>query len=203
MPMDEVEPTDGSDTSPADNDVPALEDAYEPEAATPEVPSEDEPTLLDPSARALEGDVSESDALSGASSDTDMPIMASVGDDDEREDAGDADTISDEPEEPVAPGADTTVLDWGRETSARRIAVELKHLERDVRTLLEGRDSRRKRRLSGTRRWLDLEEDILSWHGTSRLDQESLSRLEQLISKRHHLFRRLHFLAGTRPRWNS
>ena len=203
MPTDEVEPTDRPDTEPTDNDVPALEDAYDPQVVIPEVASEDEPTLLDASVRALEGDVAESDAALGAPSDTDMPATPSVGDDDEREDAGDADTIPDEPEEAGAPGADATVLDWGCETSARRIAIELKHLEQDVRALLDGRDSRRKRRLTGTRRWLDLEDDILSWHGTPRFDPESLSRLQQLISKRHHLFRRLHFLAGTRPRWNS
>ena len=69
--------------------------------------------------------------------------------------------------------------------------------------MLEGRDSRRKRKLGGTRRWMELEEDIIQWYYAGRFDEPTLQRLRELVSKRHYLFRRLRFIAGTRPTWNT
>ena len=84
-----------------------------------------------------------------------------------------------------------------------RIAVELKHIEREVRELLEDRDIKRKRKLAGTYRWLELEEDVRNLLYTGRIDMETLRRLQGLVTRRHHLFRKLKFLSGTRPVWNS
>ncbi len=98
--------------------------------------------------------------------------------------------------------ADITVLqDYEREV--HDVIVELKRIESDLRTLIEERDPRRKRKLSGTHRWHELEEDILTWRFTGRFDEDTLRRTQELIARRHHLFRHLRFLAGTRPVWNS
>jgi len=93
--------------------------------------------------------------------------------------------------------------DWGNELSAKRIAIELSHIEEEVRSSLADRDPKRNRRLSGTRRWLELEEDIAELLYRGRIDESVLERLRLLVNRRHYLFRRLRFLAGTRPTWNS
>jgi hypothetical protein len=93
--------------------------------------------------------------------------------------------------------------DWSNEVSAARIGAELRHIEQEIKTLLEGRDPKRKRKFAGTRRWLELEEDLLELKFTGRLDEETLSTIQRLVVRRHDLFRRLRFLSGTRPGWNS
>jgi len=117
---------------------------------------------------------------------------------------GDATEVEDEP---VTGGSKTTASqappNWERELSAQRIAVELKRIETEVRKLLEDRDPKRKRRLAGSRRWRELEEDLIALRFTGRIDESTLASLRQLINRRHYLFRRLRFLALTRPTWNS
>jgi hypothetical protein len=93
--------------------------------------------------------------------------------------------------------------DWESELSAHAIAIELRKIESEVREILEERDPKRKRKLSGTHRWQELEDDILSWYGGGRFDDDTLGRLRDLVSRRHYLFRHLNFLAFTRPTWNS
>lgn len=87
--------------------------------------------------------------------------------------------------------------------SVRRIAVELKHVEQQVREILDVLDTRRKRRLTGTRRWLDLQEDMVNWRYGNKFDTATLDRLQQLVAQRHYMYQRLRFLSGTRPTWNS
>jgi hypothetical protein len=94
-------------------------------------------------------------------------------------------------------------IDGSSERSYRRLIAELKAIEQEIRELLESKDAKRKRRFSGTRRWLDLEEDILEWRFSGRFEDPTLLRVQQLIARRHYLFRRLRFLAGTRPTWNT
>lgn len=94
-------------------------------------------------------------------------------------------------------------LDCDRELSAQRIAVELKRIETEVRKLLEDRDPKRKRRLGGSRRWSELEEDLIAVRFTGRIEEPTIATLRQLIDRRHYLFGRLRFLAMTRPTWNS
>ncbi|MFH1107923.1 MAG: hypothetical protein V1790_01810 [Planctomycetota bacterium] len=93
--------------------------------------------------------------------------------------------------------------DWANELSPHRVAVELRRIESEVRALLEERDPKRKRKLSGTSRWQELEEDIVSWRFSGRFNEDTLRRAQELIARRHHLFNRLRFLASTRPTWNS
>lgn len=194
------EPTEPQhyDESPEEDNLPELEDAYAPPADADETVPEDEPAVLDAAARSLDvGDV--------VAGDTDRIESAtpSVLDDTEPEDAGDADSIKDEPETEEDAAAAARPPNWDRERSAHRIAVELKRVEKEIRELLEGRDSKRKRKLTGTRRWTDLRDDLLSWYGAGRVDDEVLARMNELVTRRAYLFKRLHFLAGTRQGWNT
>jgi len=119
-------------------------------------------------------------------------------------DAGDSDPSSGMDSGPGALLADRVeTLPFDRETSTPRIASELRRIESEIRELIEERDSRRKRKFSGTRRWHELEEDILTWKFTDRFTPEQLNHVQQLVARRHHLFHRLRFLASTRPTWNS
>ena len=118
-----------------------------------------------------------------------------------RNDLGDTDTIPDEVD--ATPTQDRSLRDWSNDTSTGAIAGELNRVETEVRELLSARDTRRKRKLAGTRRWLELEEDLLSWRFSAAVDEETIHRLQRLIARRHFLFTRLRFLASTRPTWNS
>ena len=93
--------------------------------------------------------------------------------------------------------------EWESELSTQRVAIERRRVEGQVRKLLEERDPKRKRKLAGTHRWHELEEDILSWRFSGRFDETVLQRLSELIARRHFLSRHLKFLASTRPTWNS
>ena len=194
------EPSPSPDPQPSSEDMPELQDANEPEASSDEQPMEDEPQLLDPETRSLESEIEQSDELVEVADASPAPFIIDVA---EKDDAGDADSITDEPEDVEEASAVTTIPNWDRETSVHRIAIELKRVEKEIRDLLEGRDGKRKRKLTGTRRWLDLEEDIISWQYSGRVDQETLAQIRRLITRRHYLFRRLHFVAGTRHGWNT
>ena len=192
--------------SPGDEETPPVDDGYpDDDAAAPATIEEDDPSLLDRGSRSLEGPAAES---GGDTEAQDLSGLSPSG--------ADAEVASDMaagPTEPFAaqgePGAATTVIhpeqtgDWQNELSAHRVAVELRRIESDIRTLLEERDPKRKRKLSGTHRWNELEDDILSWRFSGRFDEETLRRMQELIGRRHHLFRHLRFLASTRPTWNT
>jgi len=180
-------------------DVPSIEDAFEGDDAVEQAAvEEDDPSLLNHSSRTLEasnidpGSGSQSDVARGAE-----PVIY-----------GDEGT-SDMAMGPTESTAATTAAhaeqtgDWENELSAHSVAVELRRIESELRTLLEERDPKRKRKLSGTARWHELEDDILSWRFSGRFDESTLQRLQELIGRRHYLFNRLRFLASTRPTWNS
>lgn len=200
MPTDEpMQPDPPASDGTLDGEVPAIEDAYEPDASSDPVADEDDPALL---THALEPPL----AVNGAADTADVAsadmrqASRPVGDEDV---AGDADTIDDEPE-PMKASTEPAFEVWfDRDTSSRRIAMELKRVELEVRELLEGRDNKRKRKLAGSRRWLELEEDIIAWRHTDRFEEAILDRLQRLIVRRHFLFNRLRFLAGTRRTWNT
>ncbi len=182
-------------------DTPEIEDAYAPATPAPESAlTEDEPELLDRSSRALKADLGEADQLDDASAAEAAARSAQAA---EKDDTSDADSIPNDTSAAAEKAEDHRQVDWDDELSTHTIVVELKRIEKEIRRLLNGRDQRRKRKLGGTRRWLDLEADILSWRHTSRIDEATLVHLQALTARRHHLFRRLRFLAGTRPVWNS
>ena len=199
MLSEEPKPPEQPEESPPSEEVPAIEDAYEPEAPEAEQVAEDDPELLGLSARSLEDDAS-----SGLSEEPEVPgVGRPTAPPQENDDVSDAASLSDEPvgSPKTAPAPET--LSWDDELSAHRVAVELKHIEAEVRDLLGERDARRKRKLSGSRRWRELEEDVLAWRFTGRFNEATLARLHRLIVRRDYLFRRLRYLAGTRPTWNT
>ncbi len=197
---DETEPL--SPTPSSSESAPDMEeDANTPEPPAPSGALEDDPSLLEPATRALIDGPDQPDGENHPTPAAARPDAAAT-----FEDAAvsDTDSVSDEPESSTAaPAPIEAPADLMRVTSAHRIAVELKRIETEIREILEGRDTRRKRRLAGTRGWQELEEDIRSWRGTGRFDPPTLDRLDQLITRRHHLFGHLRFVASTRPVWNS
>lgn len=198
MPPENGPSENGSDSPPPQNEIPTIEDAYEPDEATDRVVGEDDPEFLDPTARSLAAETIQDDAESG--SDAASAAAAKTAEADDTSDTG---TLA---EEPGPTGEATTKpipTDWTNELSTQRIAVELKHIEAEIRRLLEGRDPKRKRKLGGTRRWLELEEDLISWRHSGRFEESTLARLSELIARRHYLFKRLRFVTGTRPTWNT
>ena len=183
---------------PMPDEVPRVEDASEPEASSEEVAPEDaaEDILLDQAARAINGGVESMPDPALA------PIAARIPRSGLDGDASDVGTVPDE----LSGRAETGPKrkgDWEYELSAHNVAVELKHIEAQVRALLEDRDPKRKRKLSGTHRWQELEDDLLALQFTGRLDDDSIRRLRTLVSRRHHLFHHLRYLASTRPTWNT
>lgn len=184
---------------PPGDEAPPIEDAYlADDAATPVTVEEDDPSLLDPSSRALEGTVAE------GGGDSELQGLSTLS-----PSGADAEVASDVAAGLTESAAATTAVhleqtgDWENELSAHRVAVELRRIESDVRAIIEERDPKRKRKLSGTHRWHELEDDILSWRFSGRFDENTLRRLQELIGRRHYLFHRLRFLASTRPTWNT
>jgi hypothetical protein len=149
------------------------------------LPMEEDPMVLMPPPKAWD-----SDAISPTEPLTTLPRTQ---DEDLAEIAAVDEVASDEPYD----------IDTNTETSSHSIMVELKRIEDEVRRILEIKDPKRKRKLTGTRRWLELEEDLVAWRFSERMDEASIARLRQLVARRHSLFGRLRFLAGTRPTWNT
>ncbi len=181
--------------------APDAENARGPEPPDKECVPDDDPALLDPVTRSLGAEEGEraGDADKGAPA-AERPQPEATFEDDG---SSDAEAVSEAPESTAVAAPVDAPVNWGRQMSAHRIAVELKRIETEVRSVLEDRDPKAKRRLAGTRRWRDLEEDIQSWRYAGRFDKAALDRLEQLIIRRHYLFGRLRFVVSTRPTWNS
>ena len=179
--------------SDAAAEIPEIADSDVPDAAPAEAFAEDDPDLLDPATRAIEGADAAEDK---APSDEQRASAAALADD-----SSDTEAITDEAE-PAGDGKDSR-WDSSTDRTAHRIGVELKHVETSVRKLLEDRDTRRKRHLGGTRRWLELEEDILSWRFAGRFAEDTLDQLSALIAKRHYLFSQLQLVSTVRPGWRT
>ena len=183
------------ETTGPDNDLPPIEDAATLDEPLGEV-VEDDPESLDGAARALDGEAAEDAGQETHEPEGDVRTVSS-------DDISDTGAIADDGK-PAPLGQERSEHhNWTDEVSAQKIAVELKHIETEVRQRLEGRDPRRKRKLAGSRRWNELEEDIITWRHSGKIDEPTLNRLHELVGRRHYLFRRLSFLAGTRPTWNS
>ena len=93
--------------------------------------------------------------------------------------------------------------EWQHEFSGHKIAIELARIEADVRKFLDERDSKRKRKFTGTRRWQELEEDVIAMKFSGRMDENALRELTRLVVQRNFLFSQLRFVASTRPTWNT
>ncbi len=103
----------------------------------------------------------------------------------------------------VAPSARFRKGEWQHEFSGHKIAFELARIEADIRKILEERDPKRKRKLISTRRWQELEEDVIAMKYSGRMDENILRELTRLVMQRHFLFSHLRFVAATRPTWNT
>jgi hypothetical protein len=193
-----MEQPDQSESPPPD-ELPGIEDAYSPNEASGREVGEDDPDLLDLSARALGSGASQADDEQSAAAPAAEGVARVEA---EHDDASDAGAMPSDEESKALEAATPELPNWDRELSAHRIVVELKRIEADVRGLLENRDTKRKRKLSGTRRWLDLEEDVIAWRYAGRFDEDTLRRLQELIHRRHYLFRRLRYLTAARPAGN-
>ena len=200
MSSAQSKPPDPSDGPTPPDEAPEVEDAYEPAGPADEAVPEDDSELLDSSARSLESEATESTDVDGAGTSVAATTRGRAIDGDEADDAA---SIPDEPDSAATDTEARQVQDWDHELSSHKVVVELKRVETEVRKLLEGRDGKRKRKLSGSRRWRELEEDILVWRYSSRVDEATLARLHDLIVRRDYLFRRLRFLSATRPTWNT
>ena len=185
---------------PEPEQAPQIEDAYEPEKVADGVPDEDAPELLSGLSRVLEDQPEDTEGIDAATLEASQEAAAAVA---ARDDESDTEAIVDSSgvagEDPQ-PEKD---IDWESELSARQVVVALKRIESEVRSLLDGVDGKRKRKLSGSRRWRELEEDLITWQHTSRIDNLAHKRLVALVARRDYLFRRLVFLSRTRQVWNS
>lgn len=161
--------------------------------------SEDQPELLGSGSRTLNDADSDSDGdPKNEEQGTENTRAGTVGDD-----TSDVGSIRDDADVAPAPSERKNSRDWIAHASAHKVVVELKRIETEVRALLEDRDTVRKRKLAGTRRWVELEDDLIQWRFSGRIDEPTLRRLQELVSYRHYLFHKLSFLAVTRPVWNS
>lgn len=190
-----MEQSEQSESPPPADELPAIEDAYSPNDASGQEVGEDDPDLLNSSARALGDGAPQADDEQSAGTPTAERVARVEAEHDEASDAG---ALPADEEPKIQEAATPELPNWDRERSAHRIVVELKRIEADVRGLLENRDTKRKRKLSGTRRWLDLEEDVIAWRYAGRFDEDTLRRLQELIHRRHHLFGRLRYLTAAR-----
>ena len=200
MPPENGQPSEQPDSSATpDEEAPIIQDGYEVEVPPADIIAEDDPEFLAPTARALEADMDDAEGGEDDSIGSLSAAAARAGADD----TTDAGAVIDESESADPSTVPSQAPDWANELSAQRIAVELKRIEAEIRRLLEARDTKRKRKLGGTRRWLELEEDLISWRHSGRFDEDTLIRLGELIAQRHYLFKRLKFVTGTRAVWNT
>jgi hypothetical protein len=192
-------PQPDREAPPSADDPPTIEDAYAAEdVATDAVVEEDDPQTADLASRSLEDPALEPDA--DAQADSAVPAPPALSEDQGASDMAAVSTDS-AAAAPIAHPEQTG--DWENELSAHRVAVELRRIESEVRALLEERDPKRKRKLSGTSHWQELEEEVVRWRFSGRFNEEALRRVQELIARRHYLFNRLRFLASTRPTWNT
>ena len=196
---DETEPL--SPTPPPESAPESVEDVNTPEPPDSSGALDNDPSLREPATRAPIDGPEQPGGENQPAPEAEQPDPAAAFEDVA---VNDTDQVADEQKSSTAAPAPTEApADLARETSAHRLGIELKRIETEIRTILEGRDTKRKRRLTGTRQWQELEEDIRSWRCTRRFDAPTLDRLDRLITRRHHLFGHLRYVASTRPVWNT
>ena len=212
VPSDSV-PSDSASGDTASGDTAPIVGEHEPailESPTPSL-NENADEASAPSETALPNAALSSTALSKTALPTsatqtertsltdEHDVSGAVSGDGSSDAAGISEELPDEPDSERQP----TALRWDYRRGAHQAAVELKRIEAEVRQLLDNCDTKRKRKLGGTHRWQELEDDVMGWRYKGRIDEGTLDRLHELIAKRHHLFRQLRFLSGTRATWNS
>lgn len=196
MSSDEKPAFEQSTPAESSEKLPAIEDAYATSGATGEDGvGEDEARLLDSATRSLQHKDRE-----GADDDPKRPVDSERGDDTSDTHT---DSVTAETKPSTGEATEPRIPNWDREVSARAVIVELKRVETEIRQILDTCDTKQKRKLGGTRRWHELEEDVIAWRFNGRPGDDVCRRVQQLVMRRHYLFRRLRFLSATRPTWNS
>lgn len=199
-------PNNEADPSPSeDAAIPAMEQAQEKIVQDEELVEdqeivEDDPLRLDTASSLSPSDDDRQETQADMNEPTVVTPSVITKATDVYDDMSDADSIPDDDTDTVS---ENTLRDWSNEKSTRAIAIELKHIETEVRNLLNSRDAKRKRKLAGSRRWQELEDDLISWRFSNWMDEETILQLQRLVARRNYLFTRLRFLASTRPTWNS
>lgn len=141
----------------------------------------------------------ETESFSAESADFDAAVEASPSVVEARDEVtGDVAALASTP----TGGSDNPVL-REYERDVHDTIVELRRIESDIRDMIQDRDPVRKRKFTGTSRWQELEDDLINWRFTGRFDENILRRVQELIGRRHYLFRHLGYLSSTRPVWNS
>lgn len=159
---------------------------------------DDDPALLDAARHSLDDDGVVAEPV-----DVEAAAISTAVEETADEAIGAVDDAEDAPSKAPQRASEATHLGSDPLAASTRIAAELRRIEEDVRRMLDIVDAKRKRKLSGTRRWLELEEDLIAWCHSGRISDGDFVQLRQLIARRHHLFRQLSFLAGTRSTWNT
>ena len=175
-------------------ETPPLDDATD-EPPVPEVTPEDDPEPLTRAARSFD------EGAATAEPSLPHPVEDRLIHPDDTSDVGE---FEDEgPELSEEEWRARSRARWDVEPEIQHISSELRAIEAEVRSLFEGRDPKRKRKFAGTRRWLELEEDVIALKYSGRFSEESLVTVQRLAVRRHYLYHRLRFLCSTRPTWNS
>lgn len=192
------EPRDPEESPDEANESPSLDGVVEDENADQQAePSEEQAKAMeDDPAEAGSAFIAPEEAESEESPYDNTERASRAADSDDESDIG---TIAGD----AAPSKPPDSVDWADQASVNDLALELRAVEKKVRSLLEDRDTRRKRKLAGSRRWLELEDDILNLRFSGRVPEDMLRELQVLVQRRHYLFHRLRFLTTTRPTWNS
>jgi len=99
------------------------------------------------------------------------------------------------------PSGEQTDLEPAVWNSIPALMSQLQGIEQRVRKLLGDADPKRRRKLAGTCRWTELRDEVLAMRNTARFPDKTLDELDRLITRRNYIFRRLDFLATTRPAW--
>ncbi|MCG3132367.1 MAG: hypothetical protein FLDDKLPJ_03206 [Phycisphaerae bacterium] len=108
-----------------------------------------------------------------------------------------------EPDAVGTPDAGASIGGWEPNVRARALSVELRRIEFEIRELLKYGDIKRKRKYEGTRRWMELLEDVVTMRYSGQASDDALKRVTELVAKRQQLFRELNFVVATRHRWNT
>lgn len=177
-------------------------------------PSEDAEREDDPSANVFNSTSlpkPDSDFEETLEVDADNPVLQVPGDrpvDDGIEPFGEGDLTTIPPAVDESKRSDEPAIAAGHEPwepndQARHVAVELRRVEMEIRELLENCDNKRKRKYEGTRRWLELMEDLVAMRYTGPADEATLAKVSALVARRMYLFNMLNFIVATRHRWNT
>ena len=87
--------------------------------------------------------------------------------------------------------------------SCNALLRDLESIVAETREFIERAHVRRKYDLHNPGDWLSLQEDLHTDRFANSLDAQSIARLQSCCVRWLHRYRRLRFIAATRPVWNT